>query len=120
MEAGLYQQIDYVTREDGGLRTPPSRDELLRSCRLAGSVIGALFNFTEQTWDWDPQNSAILLHQVRQATHYPEVLRHVQEGMVTFLVRLARPDAPPVTSKRVAPDHIVFAYDYTGVFEARG
>jgi hypothetical protein len=54
-----------------------------------------------------------------EATHYPDVLRHVQEGVVGFLVRLARPDAPAVTSERVTPDHIVFAYDYTGAFEPR-
>jgi hypothetical protein len=116
MEGGLYQQIDYLKRQDGGLRTLPSRDELLRTCRLVGSIIGTLFNFTTQTWDWDPEKPEILLHQVHEATHYPEVLRHVQEGALTFLVRLARHDAPAVTSERVAPDHVVFAYDYTGAF----
>jgi hypothetical protein len=117
MEAGLYQQIEYLRREDGAFRTRPSRDELLRSCRLVGSIMGALLNFAEQTWDWDPENPDLMLHQVHQATHYPDVLRHVQEGVVTYLVRLARPDAPAVTSVRVAPDHIVFTYDYTGAFE---
>jgi len=117
MEAGLYQQFEYLKREDGAFRTRPSRAELLRSCRLVGSIMGALLNFGEQTWDWDPENPDIMLHQVRQAADYPEVLRHVQEGIVTYLVRLARPDAPAVTSERLAPDHIVFAYDYTGAFE---
>ena len=119
MQGGIYQQIDYLNRQDGGLRTLPSRSELLRSCRLVGSIYGALLNFTTQTWDWDPENPDILLHQVHQAAHYPEVLRHVQEGALTCLVRLARPDAPAVVSERVAPDHIVFTYDYTGVFETR-
>ena len=82
-----------------------------------GSITGALINFTKQTWEWNPENPEIMLHRVREATHYPEVMRHVQEGVETFLVRLARPGAPPVTSERVTPDHIVFYYDYTGVFE---
>jgi hypothetical protein len=117
MEGGLYQQIDYLKREDSAFHRRPSRVEVLRSCRLVGSLTGALLNFGEQTWDWDPENPEIMLHQVRQAANYPDVLRHVQEGVVTFLVRLARPDAPAVTSERVTPDHIVFAYDYTGAFE---
>lgn len=117
MEAGLYQQIEYLRRDDGPFRTRPRRTELLRSCRLVGSIMGALLNFTKQTWDWDPENPDIILHHVRQAKHYPEVLRHVQEGVVTFLVRLARPQAPAVTSERPTPDHIVFTYDYTGAFE---
>ena len=119
MEAGLYQQIEYLRRREGGFRTSPSRNEVLRSCRLVGSIMGALLNFTTQTWDWDPEKPEIMLHQVREATHYPEVLRLVQEGTLTFLVRLARPDAPAVTSQRSAPDHIVFAYDYTGALESR-
>jgi hypothetical protein len=119
LEAGLYQQIEYLNREEGGFRTSPSRNQLLQSCRLVGSVMGALLNFTMQSWDWDPQNPEIMLHQVRQAAHYPEVLRYLQEGTLTFLVRLARPNAPAVTSQRLAPDHIVFAYDYTGAFESR-
>ena len=117
MEAGLYQQIDYLNQEDRGFRALLTRDELLRSCRLVGSITGALINFTKQTWEWNPENPEIMLHRVLEATHYPEVMRHVQEGVETFLVRLARPGAPPVTSKRVTPDHIVFCYDYTGVFE---
>jgi len=117
MEAGLYQQIEYLSRPDEGLRALPSRNEVLRSCRLVGSITGALFNFGTNTWDWDPESPDIMLHQVREATHYPEVLRYLQEGTLTFLVRLARPDAPAVTSERIAPDHIVFTYDYTGAFE---
>ena len=118
MEAGLYQQIDYLNQEDRGFRTLLTRDELLRSCRLVGSITGALLNFGANTWDWDPENPDIMLHQVREAAHYPEVLRRLQEGTLTFLVRLARPDAPAVTSERIAPDHIVFTYDYTGAFES--
>jgi hypothetical protein len=117
MEAGLYQQIEYLRREDSAFHRRPRRTELLRSCRLVGSIMGALLNFTKQTWDWDPKNPEIILHHVRQAADYPEVLRHVQEGVVTFLVRLARPKAPAVTSERRNTDHIVFAYDYTGAFE---
>ena len=117
MEAGLYQQIDYLNQEDRGFRALLTRDELLRSCRLVGSITGALINFTRQTWEWDPENPEIMRHSVHEATHYPDVMRHVQEGVETFLVRLARPGAPPVISKRVTPDYIVFHYDYTGVFE---
>lgn len=120
MEAGLYQQIEYLKREDGAFHTRPSRDELLRGCRLVGSIMGALLNFGTQTWDWDPENPDLMLHQVHQAADYPEVLRHVQEGVVTYLVRLARPDAPAVTSKRPTPDYIVYTYDYTGAFEPGG
>lgn len=117
MEGGLYQQIEYLSRRDAGFRALPSRSEVLRSCRLVGSITGALLNFGTHSWDWDPENPDIMLHQVREATHYPEVLRYLQEGTLTFLVRLARAEAPPVTSERPAPDHIVFAYDYRGAFD---
>jgi hypothetical protein len=117
MEKGLYQQIDYLNRGDGAFRKRPSRNQLLRDCRLVGSITGALLNFGQQSWDWDPENPDRILHHVREASAYPEVLRYVQEGVVTFLVRIARPGAPAVTSERVTPDHIVFTYDYTGAFE---
>ncbi len=58
-----------------------------------------------------------MLHESREATHFPDCMRYVQEGAETHLVRLARPDAPAVTSERPTPDHIIFAYDYTGVFD---
>jgi hypothetical protein len=76
-----------------------------------------MLNFAAQTWDWDPGNPNLILHHVREAGDYPEVMRHVQEGVVTFLVRLAHPDAPPVTSERITPDHIVYTYDFTGYVE---
>jgi hypothetical protein len=116
MEGGLYQQFQYLQREDQGFRTLVTRDEVLRSCRLVGSVTGALINFSKQRWDWDPARPDVMLHEVCEATHFPECMRYVHEGVETFLVRLARPDAPAVTSERPTPDRIVFTYDYTGVF----
>lgn len=117
MDGGLYQQLRYLGREDGGFRTPVTREQVLRDCRLVGSVTGALINFTEQSWDWDPARPDVLLHEIREATDFPDCMRHIHEGVETLLVRLARPDAPAVTSERPTRDHIVFTYDYTGVFE---
>lgn len=44
-------------------------------------------------------------------------LRFVSEGVETFLVRVLLPEAPPVTSECVAPDHIVFTSDCSGLLE---
>ena len=112
------QRADYGFLLYNSYGQPDLEEELL--LQSLGSITGALINFTKQTWDWDLENPEIMLHRVREATHYPDVLSHVQEGVETFLVRLTRPDAPPVISERVTPDQVVFYYDYTGVFGPRG
>lgn len=117
MEGGLYQQLQFLDRAEVSTRATTTRREVLRVCRLVGSITGAIRNFGEDKWEWDPENPDWLLHSVHDARHIPEAMRIVTEGAETFLIRLTRPDAPFVHSERPTLDHIVYTANYTGVFE---
>lgn len=119
MEGGLYQQLNYLAPGEGRLQEQRTREQLLTSTKLVGSIMGAILNFSKHSWRFDPDRPDHMLHEISEAADYPDVLRFVQEGVETFLVRLGWPEAPPVTSERVAPDRIVFTSDYTGAFDSR-
>jgi hypothetical protein len=115
MEAGLYQQLDFLDRVHRGLQEKISRDEVQRACRLIGSVSGAIRNFGKDTWVWDPDNPGTMIHHLRDAYHFSEMLRLVSEGSENFVVQTLSPGAPRTTSERVAPDYIVYRSDYRGI-----
>jgi hypothetical protein len=119
MEGGLYQQLDYVRSKGPSNRKNVTRENILRACRLIGSVTGAIRNFGRDSFEWDRDYPDRVLHHVWEATHFPEVMRLVGEGCETFLLRFIRPDAPTVNSQRLTPDHIVYTPDYSGVLEPR-
>ena len=128
MEAGLYQQLDYLKRHAPGNRdnlpqedlprtTQRLREDILRVVRLVGTVSGSMRNIGRDSIEWDPDHPDRLLWHHREAADMPEVARLVGEGLVTFLLRYVWLDAPQVTSHRVTPDHIVYIADYRGFFE---
>ena len=45
MEAGLYQQLDFLERIHRGFQEKITRDDIQRTCRLIGSVSGSIRNF---------------------------------------------------------------------------
>ena len=114
MDAGLYQQLDYMNRQGSGTQRRATRDDILRTCRLVGSITGAVRNFGCDSWEWDADQPDCMLHHVREASHFPEVLRFVSEGAETYLVRQHRKESPPVRSERRTADHIVFTSDFSG------
>ncbi len=116
MEAGLYQQLDSMKRIEGEAREGLSHSGILRSCRLVGSVVGTIRNFGDDTWEWSADNPNLMHHHTRDASAVSEAMRLVSEGSETYLVRVARPNAPPVRAQRLAPDHILYVSNYTGVF----
>lgn len=116
METNLYQQLEYLDRNGGSVKGV-TRDQILHTCRMVGSITRMVRNFGEDSWDWDPERPNHMLHHVHDAAAMPEAMRIVGEGAETYLVRLSRPDAPPVTSERVTPSHIIYTSDYSGVFE---
>ena len=93
-------------------------EDVLRTCRLVGSITGTIRNFGEDSWEWNPERPGQMLHHVRNAAHFPEVLRFVSEGAEGYLVGLHRPNAPAVTSERRTADHLVFVSEYSGLFAA--
>ena len=116
MEAGLYQQLDFLDRIDRGLQEKITRDDVQRTCRLVGSVSGAIRNFGKDTWAWDPENPGCMIHHLRDALHFSEMLRLVSEGSENFVVQALCSGAPRVTSERLAPDLIVYRSDYRSIF----
>ena len=115
MEAGLYQQLDFLDRIARGLQEKVTRDDIQRTCRLIGSVSGSIRNFGKDTWDWDPDTPGRIIHHLRDAFHFSEMLRLVSEGSENFVVQTICGDAPRVTSERVAPDYIVYRSDYRNI-----
>jgi hypothetical protein len=115
MEAGLYQQLDFLDRIDRGLQDKPTPDDIQRTCRLIGSVSGAIRNFGKDSWAWDPDTPGCIVHHLHDALHFSEMLRLVSEGSENFVVQTISPGAPRVTSERVAPDYIVYCSDYRGI-----
>jgi hypothetical protein len=115
MEGGLYQQLDFLDRIDRGLQEKITRDDVQRTCRLIGSVSGAIRNFGKDTWAWDPDNPGCMIHHLRDAMHFSEMLRLVSEGSENFVVQTICSGAPQVTSERVAPDYIVYRSDYRSI-----
>ena len=115
MEAGLYQQLDFLDRIDRGLQEKITRDDVQRTCRLIGSVSGAIRNFGKDSWVWDPDNPDIMVHHLRDALHFSEMLRLVSEGSENFVAQTLCPGAPRVTSERVAADYIVYLSDYSRI-----
>ena len=115
MEAGLYQQLDFLDRIDRGLQEKITRDDVQRTCRLIGSVSGAIRNFGKDSWIWDPDKPGIMVHHLHDALHFSEMLRLVSEGSENFVAQTLCPGAPRVTSERVAADYIVYLSDYSRI-----
>jgi len=115
MDEGLYQQLDFLDRIDRGLQDKITREDVQRTCRLIGSVSGAIRNFGKDSWAWHPKKRGIMVHHLRDALHFSEMLRLVSEGSENFVVQTLSPGAPRVTSERVAPDYIVYLSDYSGI-----
>jgi hypothetical protein len=115
MEAGLYQQLQFIERVEGGLQEKITPDDIQRTCRLIGSVTGAIRNFGKDTWVWDPDNPGCIIHHLRDAFHFSEMLRLVSEGSENFVVQTICSGAPRVTSARVAPDYIIYRSDYSSI-----
>lgn len=113
MEKGLYQQLEFMTRREHLNRTRVPRELIIRAVRLVGSLSGTLRNFGKDSWEWHPKHPNHMIHHIREASHFPEVMRIVNDGAQTFLMRFSCPGAPPVTSERVTPDHIVSTSDYS-------
>jgi hypothetical protein len=117
MEGGMYQQLEFVKRMEGESSRRASRESILGSCRMIGSVTGAIRNFGQDTWEWSADDPNIMHHHTREASAVSEAMCLVSEGSETYLVQLTRPSAPPVRARRLAPDHILYVADYTGGFE---
>lgn len=115
MEEGLYQQLDFLDRIERGVQEKITRDDVQRTCRLIGSVSGAIRNFGKDTWAWDPDNPGFMVHHLHDALHFSEMLRLVSEGSENFVVQTLCPGAARVTSERVAPDYIVYLSDYSSI-----
>jgi len=115
MEAGLYQQFTFMQRANETRRERVPRADILHSARLIGSVTGAIRNFGRDEFEWDSEHSEHLLHHIHEVRHLSEAMQLVGEGSLTYILHLLKPDAPPVRSRRLAPDHIVYRADYSGV-----
>ena len=109
IEAGLYQQMEYVRRPKVAReRDPEARFEAYgRDLKLFVTLSGSLLNFSRWSVARDPDHDDRYRIEVRDAAAFPDFLGWGSEGLINAMA-----DAhglPPLWRyERVAPDFVVF------------
>ncbi|MFQ5417213.1 MAG: hypothetical protein ACE5FL_09230 [Myxococcota bacterium] len=100
--AGTYAQLEIVERMDDDRK----RERLLKDVRLITTIYSALLDFATLHADNDPELGIYL--EITDAADFPETLRIVITGVMTFLSQRISPELPGYTSERVTDDRIRF------------
>jgi hypothetical protein len=96
-KAGLYRQFEASVEAWGK-----------RAGTLATTIAAVLYNFTRWSFEARPDRQGFEI-AVDDAREFPEYLRFVGEGMIEYMSQHLSPGRKPrVSSKRVAPDRIVY------------
>ncbi len=101
-KTGRYQQFEYAERAEKA----NSKADVLRDTRLITSIMSGYYNFLEVESRLDPETSDLQIIY-ENAGLYIEPLRLSTEGFMTAVSRV-RNGTTDWTSKRTAPDRIVF------------
>jgi len=109
LNAGLYQQLEYLNRTKLAKAASPQERFLAfgRDLRLLCSLSGSLYNFMRWEPQIDPEVASRYQVCVSDAAAYPDDMGWAAEG---FINRMARQhgDADLWRWRRTAPDRIVF------------
>jgi hypothetical protein len=87
MQSGLYQQLDYSTRQADANSEQTSREQLRRETRLRLSLIAGIVNRGSADIAPDPDRPDQLRIELRDASEIPDCLGHTIAG---FIERCAR------------------------------
>jgi len=109
LKAGLYQQMEYLSRTQAGKVTDPKERFLAfgRDLRLLTTLSASLLNFSRWQVQPDPEWPDRYRIEISEATAYPEVLAWQTDGLMN---RMATQHGKPNlwSWERVRPDLIVF------------
>ncbi len=112
--AGIYQQIDSVTRigEAGKLDSEARFVAYGRSLKLIATLSGSILNFSRWVVAPDPDPPDRYRVEVHEARDFPEVLAHTTEGFINGLAGLDASSGGAARSRwaheRVRPDLLIF------------
>jgi hypothetical protein len=87
MQSGLYQQLDYSTKQADANSEQTSREQLRRETRLRLSLIAGIVNRGTPHTSPDPDRPDQLRIELRDASELPDCLGHTIAG---FIERCAR------------------------------
>ena len=92
------------------LRDQPANEVAKHGARIAVSISSLMLNFTR--WTPEEGEDVLLRIVVDDAAHFPDLNRFAAEGFIEHVVE-GSPGNPKVavSSKRVAPDRIVFVVE---------
>jgi hypothetical protein len=109
MEAGLYQQMEYVGRSQVTLESEPrARFEAYgRDLRLFVTLSGSLLNFGRWSVERDPDHEDRYRIEVRDAAAFPDVLGRACEGFIDAMAT-THGFAGLWRWERLGPDFVVF------------
>jgi hypothetical protein len=109
LKAGLYQQMEYLSRTQAGKASDPQERFLAfgRDLRLLTTLSASLLNFSRWQVQPDPEWADRYRIEISEATAYPEVLAWQTDGLMN---RMATQHGEPNlwSWERVRPDLIVF------------
>jgi hypothetical protein len=114
IEAGMYQQLDFLSRWEGTLnRDASSESAMIADYASKLKMVISMASLTCNVGKWevesDPDNPGRLRIATREARDYPETLRLATEGFLNECSRAAREDhAHLFTSERAGPNLILF------------
>jgi hypothetical protein len=109
LKAGLYQQMEYLSRTQSAKATDPKERFLAfgRDLRLLTTLSASLVSFSRWEARPDPEWPDRYKIEISEASAYPEVLAWQTDGLIN---RMARQHGKPNLWRweRVRPDLIVF------------
>jgi len=107
LDAGLYQQLEYLSRlQKNDARTPEERFEAYgRDLRLVTTLSAAILNFSKWTARPDPERALCYRIDISGARDYPAELALSSEG---FTNRMAKQHGDPDLWRveRISPDEL--------------
>jgi hypothetical protein len=109
LEAGLYQQLEYLSRTQAAQQTDPkARAQAFgRDLRLLTTLHGSILNFGRQVVKDDPEHVDRYLLEFEDVAPIPETLCWTNDG---FVNRMAKQHGDPDLWhwERPVPDRIIF------------
>jgi hypothetical protein len=109
IEAGLYQQMEYVERPKvAGELDPKARFEAYgRDLKLFVTLSGAILNFSSWSVALDPDHADRYRIEVRAASAFPDFMGWGSEGLINAMA--SRHGLHDIWRyERIAPDFVVF------------
>ena len=109
IEAGLYQQMEYVERPKVAQEADPNArfEAYERDLKRFVTLSGALLNFSSWSVARDPDHADRYRIEVRDAADYPDFLGRGSEGLINAMAS-SHGLGELWRYERVARDHIIF------------